>query len=193
MRKQDRRPSADGRAAGVKAVMPGSAPSVQQLTKTVRPSALKFTVEAKAIFIDTLSATLNVTASAAAAGVARNTPGAHRHRDAAFKAAWQRAIDDAYVRVEADVLDRALNGKRKVTIVKGEPVETIEYSDTLALSLLAHHRRAVAEYRAAMGPPAEAPAAVRERLIRKLNMMAAAMPNRIVEGAPTSERTKAGT
>lgn len=59
-------------------------------------------------FIRHLSETCNVTLSAARVGVAFSTFYKIRQRDAAFAAAWQRALDDGYHRLEAGLLNAAL-------------------------------------------------------------------------------------
>jgi hypothetical protein len=59
-------------------------------------------------FIRHLSETCNVTLSASRVGVAFSTFYKIRQRDAAFAAAWQRALDDGYHRLEAGLLNAAL-------------------------------------------------------------------------------------
>lgn len=133
-------------------------------------------------FLKTLAATLNVKAAARAAGWTPRSFYDRRKRDEQFRLAWQEAIDEGYVRIEEMLLDRALNGQRKQVVVKGELIETIEYSDALALNLLANHRRAVAEYRAALPPTPPDAEVLRQRLIDKVNTMIASMRDREARG-----------
>jgi hypothetical protein len=59
-------------------------------------------------FIVSLSETCNVSLSAERAGVALSTVYKMRQRDAAFAAAWQRALDDGYQRLEMGLVQAAL-------------------------------------------------------------------------------------
>ncbi len=62
----------------------------------------------QAVFVTTLAETCNVSASARAAGVAASTCYRWRAQDAAFAAAWDAALAVGYDRLEAALLDYAL-------------------------------------------------------------------------------------
>lgn len=143
-----------------------------------------WTEEKRTRFLDHLAETCNVTASLRAVGMTRRA-GIYRlrRRDAHFSAAWDAALAQGYARLEAEMLDRALNGKRVLTERDGVVVETIEFSDTLALNLLAQHRRMVAEYRAAVASlaPREDVTVVRNRIVKQIMTVVAALPDRSAE------------
>jgi AcrR family transcriptional regulator len=122
----------------------------------------------EAQFIDHLTATCNVAASLREVGMSDTTVYRHRKKSAHFRAAWDRALAEGYARLEAMLLDRAINGKRVLVERDGEHVEKVEYSDSLALNLLAQHRRMVADIRAANVAPREDPAMVRSRIVAQI-------------------------
>lgn len=69
-------------------------------------------------FILSLSETCNVSLSAERAGMALSTVYKMRQRDAAFAAAWLRALDDGYQRLEMGLVQAAL------AAVEGPPADT---------------------------------------------------------------------
>ena len=158
--------------------------SIRQIQQVRRKRPTRFTAAGRRMFLDTLAATLNIRLSAETAGISSQSVYHHRRVDAQFRAEWQTALDEGYVRLEAELLDRALNGKRKQVARGGQIVETIEFSDSLALNLLLQHRKAVAEYRAALPPPGEDVAVLRARFIAKLAGIMEAMPDKPRAGLP---------
>ena len=129
-------------------------------------------------FIAHLVATANVTASAAAVGKSIACVYARRRSSVAFRNAWADALAEGYARLEATLLDRALNGKRTTRTVGGVEVPHVEYSDNLGLHLLRQHRQAVAEHRAAMPAAREDPRVARARLARTIDLIVAKLPDR---------------
>jgi len=92
-------------------------------------------------FLDALAETANVTASAAIAGIHRDTAYDHRNRDEEFRAAWESALDQAVDALEAEARRRALDGTRKPVFYRGKRAGFVrEYSDTLMIFLLKAHR-----------------------------------------------------
>lgn len=77
------------------------------LVKTKR-SRREISQRSRDQFILSLGETCNVSLSAERAGVALSTVYKMRQRDAAFAAAWQRALDDGYQRLEMGLLHAAL-------------------------------------------------------------------------------------
>lgn len=75
-------------------------------------------------FIRHLSETCNVTLSAKRTGVAFSTFYKIRQRDAAFAAAWQRALDDGYQRLEMGLLNAALE------VVEGKQPDECEGAES---------------------------------------------------------------
>lgn len=67
-----------------------------RLLVKAKPSRREISQRKRDEFIRHLSETCNVTLSAERTGVAFSTFNKIRQRDAAFAAAWQRALDDGY-------------------------------------------------------------------------------------------------
>lgn len=147
-----------------------------------------WTAEKRARFLDHLAQTCNIAASLRAVGVKRSTSLYQlRRRDAQFRAGWDEALALGYARLEAALLDRALNGKRVQAERAGAVIETVEISDTLGLNLLAQHRRAVAEYRAATAgmTPREDVGKVRARIVEQIMAVVGALRDRDADTAIT--------
>lgn len=98
--------------------------------------------ERRAIFLETLAATCNVTASIRAAGMKSSSSlWKLRKRDFGFARAWDEAIALAYERLELVMLERAINGTEKPVVRGGREVATMkEYSDGVGIRLLQAHR-----------------------------------------------------
>ena len=102
------------RARDVGAPRPGAA---QKLTvagssgkgtlRLERPGPDSFTDDRRTAFLDALRATCNVRAAAAATGVSATGAYRHFHRDAAFRAAWEAALDEGRVHLEMALLGAA--------------------------------------------------------------------------------------
>ena len=75
-----------------------------------RGRADALTVARRQRFLDVLAATANVRRAAAAASADHSAFYRLRSRDAEFAAAWRGALDDALMRLEGEVLARALGG-----------------------------------------------------------------------------------
>jgi hypothetical protein len=103
-------------------------------------------------FLDLYSECGNMRLSAEAVGMSTNSVGRLRQRDAAFQADFERAKAIAYEAIEEGLMERARHGTKKGIWYKDQRVgEEIVYNDGMALKLLAMHRKAVADYRAAAG------------------------------------------
>lgn len=102
-------------------------------------------VRKRALFLAELAVTANVAASARVADVLAPTAYALRRRDEGFRAAWEEALAEGYAQLELQLLERALFGSPKPA-AKGEPAR--EFSERLALALLAAHRDTVLKTRA---------------------------------------------
>jgi hypothetical protein len=101
------------------------------------------------LFLETLAATSNVSASCKAAKVSDTSVYRRRSTDATFAAAWMAALCEGFARLEMELLHRALSGVPKQTVGgDGRRTTTREFSERLALGLLAHHGKTVAEERA---------------------------------------------
>lgn len=110
---------------------------------TGNPPVKRWTLDRQAEFLTHLAMTCNVRASAHAVGMSEQGVHRLRQRSPEFCAAWAAALEEGYVRLEAVLLERALNGIDKPIMKNGEPVGTMtEYSDRLGLALLHAPRRA---------------------------------------------------
>lgn len=133
---------------------------------TSKKLSSRWSVVRQTAFLEHLALSSNVAASER---VARLTPGTayrQRRRDAEFARAWDQALREGYGRLEAAMLDRAINGT-PVTITQrdGSTKTTREYSERLQMHLYNAHRATV------LGPDAADAGSARERLAAKLAEM----------------------
>ncbi len=104
------------------------------------------------LFLDHLSERCNVTEALAVSGLASSSLYRERRDNPAFRAAWDAALEQGYSRLEAELLDRALNGEnQQVLNRKGEIVTLKKISNALGLALLKLHGVRVAAIRALHG------------------------------------------
>lgn len=110
--------------------------------KSGRRRAVLFSKKRAAVFLTTLGEVCNVAAACRASGLSDTTVYRRRQSDPDFLAAWRGAVREGLARLEAEMLDRALNGKTKTVWHGGKKVGTVrDYNDRLALALLAMHGR----------------------------------------------------
>lgn len=130
----------------------------------------KWTPQRRKVFLDHLRASGNVTAAAEAARISRSSAYARRASDAAFRRAWDDAVEGALDDLEAELHRRAKDGTEKPVFYGGKPVGSVtNYSDNLAMFLLRSRRPHIYgdAAKAASGPDpdrAETAKAVRRRL-----------------------------
>lgn len=79
-----------------------------------RVRRLRFVLWRKQVFLAHLAGTGDVTAAAAAAGVSEPTVYRHRMKDPDFAAAFQEALEQAYVRLEAEAVRQRLEAQRQL-------------------------------------------------------------------------------
>ena len=95
----------------------------------------------KALFLQALTDTVNVTLSCRKAGIPRRTAYDWREADDAFARDWDEALEEGIDLLEAEVHRRAFEGVERPVYYKGERVgEWRHYSDALATFLLRAHR-----------------------------------------------------
>lgn len=94
------------------------------------------------IFLEQLAATSNVMDSARAAGVSVQCVYQRRMRDAAFREAWGRALEQGYARLEAQLLEAA--AARPIEVDGGGPAADGPLDKDLALHLLREHKKGLA-------------------------------------------------
>lgn len=87
----------------------------------------RWTLDKQAEFLAHLAASCNVKASAQAVGMSEAGVHRLRLRSPEFRAAWEAAIEEGYVRLELFLLERA---------IKGANGASPEFSERLALTLL---------------------------------------------------------
>jgi hypothetical protein len=123
-------------------------------------------------FLARLAETLNVRASVRSVGLSESGLYKLRRRDAAFAAAWDQTIVEAYGKVEMLLLERALIGApRKAGTEASRPLDTL--SERALLALANQHRQIVRDLRAAAekaegSSVGDEEAGARERLVAKL-------------------------
>ncbi|WP_420142892.1 hypothetical protein [Sphingomonas sp.] len=109
-----------------------------------KPKRIAWSARRERIFLETLAQTAKVAAAVRASGLSDSNVYRHRQCDEGFRGRWAAALAEGFERLEAMMLDRALNGVRKSVWYGGKRVGTMtEYSDRTALALLAQHRGAV--------------------------------------------------
>jgi hypothetical protein len=123
---------------------------------------IRWTPEAKAKFLATLSRLGNVTLAAEACGLSRSRAYDLREEDADFAAVWDAAEAEAADRLEAEAWRRAVEGVDEPVFFKDEQIGVVKkYSDTLLVTLLTAHKpekyakRSKAEITGANGGPIE--------------------------------------
>jgi hypothetical protein len=104
------------------------------------------------LFLEYLAERCNVSEALAVSGLASSSLYAKRRTCAKFRSAWDAALEQGYSRLEAELLNRALNGEdHQVLNRKGEIVTIKKISNALGLALLKLHGVRVAAIRALHG------------------------------------------
>lgn len=127
-----------------------------------------WTAGRRARFLEHLSKTANVSASARTVGMSESSVRRLRKQDAQFEGDWERALRDGYGELELLLLRRAMVGARPKGEQPEEAGETAGYSDGFAIKLLEAHRKTVGA--APLSVPSD-PEAAKRRLEAKLDQM----------------------
>lgn len=136
--------------------------------------SLRWTKRTKAMFLDHLSATCDVAASAGVVGVEPGSVYSLRRADPAFAAAWGEALAAGYEMLETQLVGHALAGGGRA-IVNGAVDRTGPIDVDLALKLLGTHRDAIPDRaRDRSGPRRKAATAAETdaAILKKLAAMA---------------------
>lgn len=137
-----------------------------------RKKLVRWSAKREDLFLRALTETANIMRSCRASCLSETSVRRHKKNDPEFDARWAAALREGYQNVETMLLDRTLNGVEKIVWHAGRKVGTVrEYSDRLALALLAQHRATVTGVKpvaAAEAVPDEKP---REELARRLSEM----------------------
>ena len=97
----------------------------------------EFDKPAKALFLEVLQKTGNISQSARTVGFHLGTVYRHRTNDEVFREAWEWAERQAADRLEEEARRRAVDGVKKPIMYQGKQVGTVkEYSDTLLVKML---------------------------------------------------------
>lgn len=107
------------RSRGPRFISPGKGRALQ----VRRNRRVFFTDRRKEIFLDHFAGTCNLTAAAEAAGVSESTVFKHLARDEELAARFREALAIGHARLEADVLQRRLEGQKRLKAIEptGEP------------------------------------------------------------------------
>ena len=139
-----------------------------------------WTARKRAVFLGELAQTMNIAHAARTVGISLNSTYALRKRDPAFAAGWLDALSDAYAKVEALLVQRAILGLNTEALDTGDTTKLQGLSERGLLGLLSHHRASVREHRDAQfqsrnagGRLIEDERSAREQLITKLDEMEA--------------------
>jgi hypothetical protein len=133
-----------------------------------------WSIERRQVFLDELAATANVSASARAAGMKEAQAYTERRKSRVFREAWEAALCEGFSRLELMMLERAMKAlKHEVGDIDPARTRMEEYSNKLALTLLAAHRATVRGVRAvgAKAPTVSRVTGVKERLAAKFDVM----------------------
>ena len=99
------------------------------------------TITVQQTFLNHLSCSGNITASAQMAGRPRQYFYRCQQRDPAFAQAWAHALEEAADRLELEAVRRAVEGVETAQFYRGEQIGTIRhYSDALLMFLLKARR-----------------------------------------------------
>jgi hypothetical protein len=102
-----------------------------------------WTVRKRAVFLDHVAATGNVSASARIVGLGESGAYKLRRRDRDFAEQWRVALEAGFDRLQAMLIERAMG---PLTVQIGDtPMPDVSTMDTeLAMRLIEHHRRTIA-------------------------------------------------
>lgn len=107
----------------------------------VRSTGKRWSDEAEAGFLDHLAASCNVTASAQAAGFTPAAVYKRRRGDPGFAEKWEAALQQGYARLEALLVQRAIEALEGFAPDAETPLPEMTVKD--ARAILGHHRRTV--------------------------------------------------
>ena len=132
-------PSGWGFLDGVELVVRGSGGSGGGRRMQIgRARAHQWTARVERRFLAALSATCNVKAACAEVGLAHSSAYAHRKRWIAFATAWDEAIKEGYMRIEAALIERGCNIFSSMDDVPLSPIPTMTVAE--AIHLLHMHK-----------------------------------------------------
>src|SRR5690348_6455965 len=110
----------------------------------------RFDAAKRKLFLKWFAATANAAQSARMAGVGQSTVFDHRMKDGRFAEAWDRALEQAYARLEAKALEMQFEQAAGEAIEfdgSFEPTDAALVDLTMALQLLKQHKSEVTRIR----------------------------------------------
>lgn len=120
--------------------------------KPVPGAPVKWTKPKQLAFLEHLTISSNVAASARAADVPIGAAYRFRDKSPQFRRNWELALKTGYDRLELTMLERAIDGTRiETTDRDGNVTVRFEHSEKLAMTLLNAHRETVGRIAAAQG------------------------------------------
>lgn len=128
-------------------ISPGTDPATTAIVvgkdgpQVMRFTAKRWNEEAETVFLDTLAATCNVTAAAAACGFSDRAVYYRRRNDPGFAKRWQAALETGYVRIETLLIRRAIEALEGFAPDPSVPIAPMTVKE--ASELLGRHRAAV--------------------------------------------------
>jgi len=99
----------------------------------IRAGHKRFTPEAQAVFLDSLSASCNVSWSAAQAGISTVTAYNHRRANPDFARCWDEALQHGYVRLETELLGTAIEYAARLRSEDDLPLKHMSVREAIAL------------------------------------------------------------
>ena len=109
--------------------------------QVIRSDGARWTGQAEAMFLDSLAASCNVTASAQAAGFTTFSIYRQRRRDPAFALRWQAALEQGYARIEMALVRRAADALEGLAPDPDSPIPAMTVTE--AIKVLGRHHAAV--------------------------------------------------
>ena len=144
----------DGRA-GVAGKRTGAGAAKRRLSRAAKPSGrparrkarrkpVRWSAKREAAFLAALAESSNVAMSLRTSGLGETAVYRRRAHYAEFAAKWSAALREGYLKLEGEMLGRALAGVEKPVWHGGKQIGTVtEYNDRTALALLNAHRASV--------------------------------------------------
>lgn len=143
-------------------------------TKAVAPFSVKaWTKEKRELFLAELAASSNVAVSARAAKLPEASAYRLRRESREFAAAWQDALCEGYAKLEHMMLARAMKAIAKPTTPDAAQTRMEEYSNKLAMGLLAAHRASAKGGAVAPSPSVRKSGSAKARVEARLGEMRA--------------------
>lgn len=165
----------------------GSSPAADP----AQPRKERWNAQRTRIFLDHLAMTCNVNEALEMSGMSPSSLYRRRRECAEFRRGWDEALAEGYSRLEAELLNRAINGEMQEVVNRnGEVVAIRKFSNTLGLALIklrAIRAAALDKYdgRSANGKSEEEQALdVKMKLLKRINQIIDHREEQAARGEP---------